>query len=88
MDIAVARMAHQIENALDHVINKKLNLSKNSIKEIAEAVLKDIDVPENASIEKSIKDITIDCDKHMMQVVFVNLVMNAIQAVGDELGIV
>jgi len=53
---------------------------------ILDSVLEDSSIPDNISIEKQIQDFEIECDSKMLQVVFINLIMNAIQSIGNENG--
>lgn len=86
MDDAVFRMNHQIKNVLDYVKQKSTKFEKTSVYKILNSVLDDTEIPENIRIEKIGKDIEIICDSNLMKVVFVNLIVNAIQAIGDKKG--
>jgi len=86
VNTAITRMNHQIANVLDYVKNKSLKIEKCSIMAILDSVLEDSSIPDNISIEKQIQDFEIECDSKMLQVVFINLIMNAIQSIGNENG--
>lgn len=86
MDEAVFRMTHQIKNVLDYVKQKHAKFEKTSVYKILNSVLVDTEIPKNIKIEKIGKDIEITCDSNMMKVVFINLIVNAIQAIGDKKG--
>lgn len=86
MNESVARINHQVENVLDYIQQKPLKLNKVSLYDIIISVLEDIEIPENISVEKPEKGVEIMCDSNMLRVVFINLFMNAIQAIKKNNG--
>lgn len=83
---SIDRMTHQIKNVLDYVRNRVLKLEKSSLSLILDSVFDDVRMPTNISIEKPKTDIKLVCDSNMLKVVFINLVMNSIQAIGNNQG--
>ena len=88
MQKSVKRINHQIENVLDHLRQKSLQLDKVSLHDVMNLTLENILVPTNIKIEKDMEDVEITCDSNMISVVFVNLIMNAIQALTKNGGII
>jgi signal transduction histidine kinase len=81
---AISRMSHQIDDVLDFVRTRPLSLDDNSLLEIIHEVAGKIIKPENVRINLPQNDAKIICDAKRLEVVFINLITNAIQAVGDK----
>ena len=62
----------------------KLNLELVDINEIVDSVLERIEVLPNINIIKPEKNIQITCDQVKMESVILNIILNAIQAVGEK----
>lgn len=84
MDRAIMRMTHQIDDVLDYVKSKPLQLENRSLLEILYSVLERIAVPSTVSINVSKNDAKISCDPEKIEIVFVNLITNAIQAMNNN----
>jgi signal transduction histidine kinase len=84
MDRAIMRMTHQIDDVLDYVRSKPLQLENRSLLEILYSVLERIAVPSTVSINVSKNDAKISCDPEKTEIVFVNLITNAIQAMNNN----
>ena len=80
LERAVIRMTHQIEDVLDYVKTKPLKLKTNSLLEILQLSLQRIRVPSDIKITIPKNDVKIFSDSEKLEVVFVNLIGNAIQA--------
>ena len=83
---AIQRIAHQVDNVLDYIQQKPMKLKKAHLSEIIDSALESLYVPNNIQIEKSISDDEITCDPHMVMIVFINIVGNAMHAIGDKDG--
>jgi signal transduction histidine kinase len=81
---AISRMSHQIDDVLDFVRIRPLYLEDNSLSEIINEAAGRITKPENVKINLPQNDIKIICDAKRLEVVFINLITNAVQAVGDK----
>lgn len=81
---AISRMSHQIEDVLNFVRTKPLELGNHSLLEIVSEVADKITKPNNVKINLPQNDASTICDEKKLEVVFVNLIINAIQAVGDH----
>jgi signal transduction histidine kinase len=86
MDDAVARMSHQIKDVLDYARATPLEIIGSSLNKIIQNSIESIKIPNNVSIIMPKKDITIECDVRKIEVVFINLILNAVQAIGDKDG--
>ena len=84
IDRAISRMSHQLDDVLDFVRIKPLQFSIVSINEILDSVTNSIKLPEKISIEKTVDDTSLLCDARGIEIVFINLITNAIQAIGEK----
>ncbi|EGG42045.1 Signal transduction histidine kinase [Candidatus Nitrosarchaeum limnium SFB1] len=81
---AVIRMDHQINEVLEFVNPLPLDLQQNSLKKIFENVINEMPVPEEFTVSIPTKDIMINCDQRKIEIILRNLVLNAIQAMGEK----
>ncbi len=86
MDESVSRMSYQIEDVLDFVRTKPLELSDNSLGEIINNVIRQIPKHDNIKINIPHDDMRITCDARKIEIVLINLITNAIQSIGDNKG--
>lgn len=86
MDRAIYRMAHQIEDVLNFVRITPLEMKNTSIVGIFNSVIESLEMPQNISIELPKNDVQVFCDPQKIEIVFINLILNAIQAIGDKKG--
>ena len=70
-----------INDVLDFVRNRPLELGRNSLLDILDSTLEDMTIPENIVLEKPSNDLTILCDRESIKIVFINLIMNAIHSI-------
>ncbi|MCV0430427.1 MAG: GHKL domain-containing protein [Nitrosopumilus sp.] len=80
---SIDRISHQVDDVLGYVRNSPLNLTNVSLKELVENSLEKVNVPEDVKVEISKKDVKIDCDAIKLDAVFINLIVNSIQAMHD-----
>lgn len=78
---SVTQINHQVEDVLDYVRTNKITLEKASLLEIIDLAAKRVSVPDSVEISYPEKDYSIKCDKLKMEIVFVNLLLNAVDAV-------
>jgi signal transduction histidine kinase len=88
LDRAIYRMAHQLEDVLDCVRIPQLKKKDCSLSAILQDVIGRIEVPSNVTINIPHNDLTAFCDPEKMEIVFVNLLVNAIQAIEPRKGII
>lgn len=84
IDRAVSRMSNQIENVLDFVKEKPLNLKQSSFFEVCSFVMERIKVPPEVKINLPKDNVKIICDPEQLEIVFINLITNAIQAMENR----
>lgn len=82
--LASDRIKHQIDNVLDFVRNTPMKKEKVPISKIITNSLKSIIIPEKIIINKPTEDFEVVCDPFKIEIVFVNLIKNAIQAVNGD----
>ena len=84
IDKAVNRMSHQIESVLDFVGARRLNIQENSIRDIINSAISKMPAHRSCEIHVSENDATINCDYTKMEIVFENLLLNAVQSMTGE----
>jgi len=80
---SIDRISHQIDDVLGYVRNSPLNLENVSLKELIQNSLDKVTVPKDIEVKIAKKDIAIDCDVVKLDAVFINLIVNSIQAMYD-----
>jgi signal transduction histidine kinase len=84
MDSSVDRISHQIENVLDFIRGKSLTLSTNSFQKILDSAIYDTIKNDEIKIETKNCNVDLDCDYESIKVVMINLLFNAVQAMGNK----
>ena len=77
---AVERITHQVDDVLNYVKPKSLSLKEENIRKILNSVIEKIAIPDDMIINPIKDDVFIVCDIMKIEIVFVNIIMNAIQA--------
>ncbi|MCV0409355.1 HAMP domain-containing sensor histidine kinase [Nitrosopumilus sp.] len=85
MEESVSRMNHQVEKVLNYVQKIPLDKKDVSLKQVLQKSLSLIENP-NVTILTPKNDITYNCDSVKMEIIFGNLLLNAVQAIGNESG--
>jgi signal transduction histidine kinase len=88
MDRAIERMSRQIEDVLNFVRVSPLIESSVPIKSLLDGAVESIDVPKNITIEIPQTNLQLKCDPKKIEIVFINLFLNAIQSIGNKQGII
>jgi len=83
---SISRMNHQVEDVLNYVRITPLNLSENSVNELIKTCANSLVLPQNIKVNIPTQDIEISCDNDKFRVVIENLILNAVQAIGDNNG--
>ncbi|MEW6587656.1 MAG: ATP-binding protein [Thermoproteota archaeon] len=86
LDRAVYRMSHQLEDVMDYVRLPRLEKKNYSLSMALQDAIERIDVPTNVTIHPPLNDCVVFCDPEKMEIVFVNLLVNAIQAIEGKEG--
>jgi len=81
---ASSRMVFQLDDVLNFVRSSPLDSTLNSLSDILEESLSEIVIPDQITIQKSTKDVSLLCDAEKIKAVFTNLIVNAIQAMDNH----
>ncbi len=84
IDRAILRISHQIEEVMDYVKPKPLKINNHSIQKILSDVTDGIGKQENIVINLPQNDVKLNCDDEKLEIVFTNLMLNAIQAMDNR----
>lgn len=80
---SVERISHQVDDVLGYVRNSPLKLSNVSLHQVVVNSLEKINVPKDITVDVSNSDLKIDCDPLKLDAVFINLLVNSIQALPE-----
>ena len=81
---SVTKMDMLIRDVLNFARTQPLMLERNSLAKIIHTVLTEIRIPSNIKIIEPENDISLKCDASKLEVVFYNLLTNAIQSIGEK----
>jgi len=84
IDRAIIRINHQVENVLDSIRNKPLQFENTSLSSILNYVIDKINIPSDVTINLPKNDVKVFCDFEKLEVLFINLITNSIQAMDNE----
>ena len=80
---SIDRISHQVDDVLGYVRHSPLKLSKSFVGEIIKNSINKINVPDDVEIMVSESRIKINCDDDKLDAVFINLLVNSIQAMHE-----
>lgn len=84
---SIFRMTHQIEGVLDYVKGPPLvKKEPASLRDIIISTLQTLMIPSSITVNLPKEDVMVLCDSQKIQVVFSNMIFNAIQAIGGDAG--
>ena len=86
INLSVRRISHQIEEVLNYVRTTPLTLNNHSINDTIQEAIDTLDVPTNIQVNLPKNNVTMSFDHDKILVVFVNIILNAIQSIGDNDG--
>lgn len=84
VNTAIRRINHQVENVLDFIKDTPITLEYHSTSEIFKNVLSGMPIPDTVKISLPKNDEKFLCDLAMMEIVFVNLIVNSLHAIHDS----
>mgnify|MGYP003986703667 CR=1 FL=1 len=84
VDNAISRMSHQIDDTLNFVRTKPLQLKNVEISHIIKNVVHLMEIPDGVNINLPLNKCTITCDVQRLEPVFSNLIINAIQSMNNK----
>ena len=80
------RISHQVNDVLDFIRPQPLAKKTISLLSCISESLSSLKIPRNIKIQLPIEDVLIYGDFHSLQIVFKNLILNAVQAIGTLSG--
>jgi len=86
LERAIYRITHQVDDVLDFLKNYPIKKKPEKISVILHNALERMVMPDKIKIKLPKTDATIPCDADKMEVVFLNLIMNSIQAMDNKKG--
>jgi signal transduction histidine kinase len=86
LDRAVYRMSNQLEDVMDYVRLPQLKKKNYPLSMIIHDAKERLAVPPKITIHLPLQDRVVFCDPEKLETVFVNLLVNAIQAIEDKEG--
>lgn len=81
---AIERMTHQIQDVLDFVKITPLKIEETSLLGLLNRVVEIQSLPKDVSISLPQNDAIIECDQRKIEVLLINLIKNALDAVKDS----
>lgn len=88
MDRSVSRMSHQVEDVLNYVKKTPLSVKPIQIRSIIKSAIDSLDILKTIQVTVEGDNITINCDEKKMEIVFINLLLNSIQSIDQNQGII
>ena len=82
----IQRIEHQINDVLQYVRTKRINRQRIFLNTCIEDSINLLHIPENITVKIEKSDLTVFVDPIQLQVVFNNILINAIQAIGTQKG--
>lgn len=86
MERAVSQMSVIIDDVMNFARTQPLRLEKNHLSKSLLRSIETIQIPRNIKVTLPKNDILFEFDNEKLEVVFSNLITNAIQAIGDKEG--
>jgi len=84
MHNSISRISHQIEDVLEFLEIRGLEIQRTEISDILNSVSSVILIPPEIKLTVDRKYIELECDIKKIETVFINLILNAIQAIEKE----
>jgi signal transduction histidine kinase len=81
---AIINITHIIEDVLEFVRMSELNLRENTLKNILNASIENLDIPSSVNVKIEGDDTSILCDNRKLEAVFVNILKNALEAIKNQ----
>ena len=79
---AILRITHQVDNVLDYVRPLTLTLKQENLHTIMKSALDKVEIPDKIKVRYFKNDVFLTCDYLKIEVVLINIITNAIQAMG------
>ncbi len=86
MNRSIDTISHQINDVLNYVRVTPLDVKLINLSDLMNSAKDSIEIPRNISLDIPQSDIKIECDSEKLEIVFINIFLNAIQAIGEDGG--
>ena len=86
INLSVRRISHQIEEVLNYVRTTPMIPKQHSVNQTIHEAIDTLDIPSNITINTPKNDVIISFDHEKMLIVFVNIILNAVQSIGKNNG--
>ena len=86
LERGIYRISHQVDDVLEYIKPSHLTRIPTRISTILHQACERLAIPDNITINLPETDATIPCDSVKLETVFVNLIMNSIQTIGNQVG--
>ena len=83
---SIKRMSHQVEGVLNYVRTTPIIANSASILNMIKYSLESMEIPQNVKVVLPENDVEIECDPEKLEITFVNVLLNAVQAIGNDEG--
>lgn len=80
---SIDRISHQVDDVLGYVRNSPLKLISVSVQELIKSSAEKVNLPNDVTLKVSGKDVKINCDPIKLDAVFINLIVNSVQAMHE-----
>ena len=80
----ISKMTHIIEDVLEYVRMSELDLKENSLKEILNSSIEDVNISSSVNLKIAGKDVVVLCDRRKLEAVFVNVITNALDSIQNN----
>lgn len=84
VNTAIFRMTHQIDNVMNFLGDVAIEKQETAIQEILKLTLNKLPKRDGLTLNIPAQDLSLICDKQKMVIVFTNILLNSMQAVGDS----
>ena len=84
IDRAIARITHQIDDVMDFVKSKPLDISQVDISQVIDKTISLLQIPPGITITVDTHNVKLECDARQLEVVFNNLITNAIESLEEK----
>ena len=82
----IERISHQVNDVLGFVQNREMKKDYFRLTTCVRDAIESVHVPENIKVKYTKSDVHVKADPFQLQIVFNNLIINAIQAIGKDNG--